>query len=249
MNVVIIEDEKLAALELEELLQACDPSITVVARIDSVKRSVEWLKQNTCDLIFLDIHLADDNGFRIFEHLTVNTPVIFTTAYDKYALKAFTLNSIDYLLKPVELDKLKTALHKFRNIKQIFGEELVRLMESYKQPEAQYKKRFLVHSGERVIPVPVEDIAYFYAQQRYVLLFTLKNEQYVIDHTLDKLEQMLDPGGFFRINRQFIVSSASIKSMTPHTKGRLIIDLIPATKEEAIVSVDRSPRFKQWVNY
>lgn len=248
MNVIIIEDEKLAAIELEELLHACDPSVQVLAKIDSVKGAVEWLEQQACDLIFLDIHLADDNGFRIFERIEVNTPVVFTTAYDQYALHAFTTNSIDYLLKPVEQDKLSTALKKYRNMRNLFGEELVRLLESYTRAGSQYQKKFMVHSGERMIPVPAGDIAYFFAQQRYVVLFTRKNEQYVIDYTLDKLEQMLDPQLFFRINRQFIISAESITGMTPHTKSRVKLDLLPPAKEDVIVSVDRSPRFKQWVN-
>lgn len=249
MNVLIIEDEKLAAFELQDLLVACDPSIRVLAMIDSVRSSVEWLRHNSCDLIFLDIHLADDSGFRIFEQVEINTPVIFTTAYDRYALRAFTLNSIDYLLKPVETDKLNTALLKFRTLKQVFGNELSMLMEGYRNPEIQYQQRFIVQSGERTLPVLSSDIAYFYAQQRYVVLFTLQNQQYVIDHTLDKLEQLLDPANFFRINRQFIIAASSIKSMSAYTKGRLKIELQPASKEEAVVSVDRSPKFKQWINY
>lgn len=249
MNVVIIEDEKLAAYELQDLLQACDPSIRVLAVIDSVKAAVEWLQHHACDLIFLDIHLADDSGFRIFEQVKVSTPVIFTTAYDRYALKAFTLNSIDYLLKPVETDKLNAALLKFKNLKQVFGEELPRLMEESRKPGSHYQQRFMVQSGERTLPVMASDIGYFYAQHRYVVLFTLQNQQYVIDHTLDKLEQLLDPAHFFRINRQFIISSSAIKSMSSYTKGRLKIELQPASKEEAVVSVDRSPKFKLWINY
>lgn len=249
MNVIIVEDEKLAADELEELLHAYDPSIRIMAKIDSVQGTVDWLQQNTCDLIFLDIHLADDIGFKIFEKIKVRTPVIFTTAYDEYAIRAFSINSIDYLLKPIETQRLAMALDKYNDLKQqVSGDGIERLIEAYNSKQIQYQGRFIVHAGDRIRSIISSDIAYFYAQQRYVILFTNKNEQYIIDYTLEKLEQVLNPEQFFRINRQFIVSFDAIKNMFPYTKGRIKIETEPLSKEEIVVSVDRAARFKHWLN-
>lgn len=248
MNILIIEDEKPAADELEELLHAYDPAIRVVAHIDSVKGAVEWLSTGSCDLIFMDIHLADDISFNIFQKIKILTPVIFCTAYDQYAIKAFTVNSIDYLLKPVESQKLAQAIDKFKALRSSSQADLGKMMEMFRSMQPQYQKRFIVHSGEKIISIQAVDIAYFFAQQRYVILFTKNNEQYVIDYTLDKLEQVLDPETFFRINRQFIISFDVIKSMAPYAKSRIKIEVDPPSKEDVIVSIDRSSRFKEWLN-
>jgi DNA-binding LytR/AlgR family response regulator len=248
MRILIIEDEKLAALELEEMIIALDNTLVIVDKLDSVKSAVKWLTHNSCDLIFLDIHLADGNGFEIFEQLEVLTPVIFTTAFDQYAIQAFSINSIDYLLKPIETEKLVAALNKFNGQKQFINSELAKLLEQYKTGENQFPKRFMVHSGELMLAISTSDIAYFFAHQRYVILCTFKNEQYVIDYTLDKLEQLLNPNKFFRINRQFIIGQQTILGMMPYTKGRVKLITNPPIKEEVIVSVDRSPKFKSWMN-
>lgn len=249
MNVLIIEDEKLAADDLIELLHSYDSSITVLAVLDSVKSSIEWLTHNSCDLIFLDIQLSDDISFSIFKKINVQTPVIFCTAYDQYAIRAFTLNSIDYLLKPIDFSRLSAALTKFQTLQQPAKQpDISMLLDAMRNMQVNYQKRFSVHSGEQIISIPTTDIAYFYAQHRYVILFTKTNEQYIIDYTLDKLEQVLDPDVFFRINRQFILSFQSIKSMLPYTKGRIKIEVEPSCKEETIVSIDRASRFKDWLN-
>jgi two-component system response regulator LytT len=249
MNILIVEDEQLAAEELEEMLLAYDPSITIAGVIDSVKSAIDWLSTRSCDLILMDIHLADDISFNIFQKVKVMTPVIFCTAYDQYAIKAFTVNSIDYLLKPVESTKLAQALDKFKELKSTSSQaDFAQLLEAFRNMQPQYQKRFIVHSGEKIISIPTTDIAYFFAQQRYVILFTKDNEQYIIDYTLDKLDQVLDPEVFFRINRQFIISFDVIKTMSPYAKGRIKIEIEPATKEEVIVSIDRASRFKDWLN-
>lgn len=248
MQVIIIEDETLAAAELAEMIHEFNPDINIVAQLDSVKSAVNWLSKNTCDLIFLDIHLADGNGFDIFEHIEISIPVIFTTAFDEYAIKAFSINSIDYLLKPIEADKLASALQKFDKQKQFIDDKINKLIEQYKTNENQYPRKFMVHSGDLILAVSTSDIAYFYAHQRYVLLCTFKNEQFIIDYTLDKLEQLLNPETFFRVNRQYIVAQKCILGMSPHTKGRVKLITNPAIKEEVIVSVDRSPKFKSWIN-
>jgi two-component system response regulator LytT len=248
INILIVEDEKPAADELRELLLAYDPSIRIAATIESVKGAVDWLSANTCDLIFMDIHLADDISFNIFQKIQVLTPVIFCTAYDQYAIKAFTVNSLDYLLKPVDVQQLAKAMDKFKTLRTSSQADLSRMLEAFKSMQPQYQKRFIVHSGEKIVSIQTTDIAYFFAQQRYVILFTKNNEQYVIDYTLDKLEQVLDPETFFRINRQFIISFDVIKSMAPYAKGRIKIEVEPTSKEDIIVSIDRAPRFKEWLN-
>jgi DNA-binding LytR/AlgR family response regulator len=248
MNVLIVEDEKLAADELEELLHQYDSSINVVAKLDSVKATVDWLNEFSVDLIFLDIHLSDDIGFKIFELMHVKTPVIFITAYDEYALKAFSINSIDYLLKPIDFEKLSLALNKLENFKKEFTPDFAQLIETFKTRDFDYQKRFMVHSGDKIISIQDTDVAYFYAQQRFVVIITLTGQQYVIDYTLEGLEQKLNPRHFFRINRQYILCFAAIKTMYPYTKGRIKIDLQPDAKETVIVSVDKAAKFKQWLN-
>jgi two-component system response regulator LytT len=247
-QILIVEDERPAAEELEELLLAYDPTFKIAGRIESVKAAVEWLSSNSCDLIFMDIHLADDISFNIFQKIKVLTPVIFCTAYDQYAIKAFTVNSIDYLLKPVDSFKLVQAMDKFKELKTTSQTDLSKMLEAFKSMQPQYQKRFIVHSGEKIISIQTSDIGYFFAQQRYVILFTKNNEQYIIDYTLDKLDQVLDPEMFFRINRQFIISFDVIKNMAPYAKGRIKIETEPTAKEDVIVSIDRASRFKDWLN-
>jgi len=248
MNVLITEDEELAANHLKAVLHEVDETITVMAVTQSVKETIAWLGLHKPDLIFMDIHLADDISFNIFQKIKVHTPVIFCTAYDQYAIKAFTVNSIDYLLKPVDAHALTQAMDKFKTLRNTSYSDLTLMLEAFKSMQPQHQKRFIIHSGEKIISVQTIDIAYFFAQQRYVILFTKNNEQYVIDYTLDKLEQVLDPENFFRINRQFIISFDVIKSMAPYAKGRIKIEVEPASKEEIIVSIDRAPRFKEWLN-
>ncbi len=248
MKVLIIEDESLAAAELEEMINDLNANFEIVAKLDSVNAAVNWLTKNSCDLIFLDIHLADGNGFEIFEQVKVLTPVIFTTAFDKYAIQAFSINSIDYLLKPIEQDKLTAALQKLDRQNQQIENKIAKLVEQYKSKENLYPRKFMVHSGELMLAVTIDDVAYFYAHHRYVLLCTFKNEQFIVDYTLDKLEQLLNPEIFFRVNRQFIVAQKAIIGMTAHTKGRVKLSTNPLIKDEVIVSVERSPKFKSWIN-
>jgi DNA-binding LytR/AlgR family response regulator len=248
MNVLIVEDEKLAADELEELIYQYNPSIKVVAKLESVQATVDWLSEFSVDLIFLDIHLSDDNSFTIFEKIDIKTPVIFVTAYDEYALQAFSINSIDYLLKPIDFSKLAAALTKMESMRKEFTPDFSKLVSVFKSKDHAYQKRFIVHSGDKILSVPDTEVAYFFAHQRYVVLYTTDNQQYVVDFTLERLEQILDPHHFFRINRKFVVCFTSIKAMYPYSKGRIKIDVFPEPKEDAIVSVDKATKFKQWLN-
>jgi len=248
MNVLIIEDEQIAADNLEYLLHQIDGSIHVQAKIDSVKKAVEWLSANETELIFLDIHLADDVSFKIFDQIEVTTPLVFTTAYDQYAIRAFKLNSIDYLLKPINQDDLEFALSKFHNSVQQPKIDISQLFNTIKERPVEYQKRFIITEGSKIRSITVSEIAYFFAQDKYVFLITKNDVQHLVDFTIDKLEKILDPIQFFRINRKFIISFESINNMYAFSKGKILIELIPHCKLETIVSSDRAATFKKWLN-
>ena len=249
MQILIIEDEKIAADKLERQLLQLYPNYKVVGKIDSVKKAREWLRKQQADLIFLDIHLSDGLSFSIFDDLEITTPIIFTTAYDAYALQAFKLNSIDYLLKPINKGDLELAIKKFEKFRPKNNpqhvQQLIDILQGKKQ---QYQERFMVHSGEKIKSIAIEQAAYFFAEGKYVFLVTQKNEQYIIDFTLDKLIHKLNPSDYFRINRKFIIHIDAIKQMFPYSKGRLKIELSPLAEQEVIVSIERSADFKQWLN-
>lgn len=248
MKTVIIEDERLAADNLAQLLQEIDSSIEVVAVLDSVKRATEWLTANNPDLIFLDIHLADDISFKIFEAVEVKAPIIFVTAYDNYAIQAFKLNSIDYLLKPIDKGELKQAIRKYNGIGTISTDAVMQLLQQIKAPAPEYQKRFMVTTGQKIKSVEVDDAAYFYAEDRFVYMVSKAGEKYIIDFTLDKLEGLLNPAQFFRINRGQLVSFGAIKNMYSYTKSRIKIEVNPPASFDTIVSIDRSGAFKKWLN-
>lgn len=250
MNILIIEDESLAADKLEHMLLEVDPSIRVLAKTGSIKESVKWLMDHTADLIFLDIQLSDGISFSIFEQVVVNTPVIFTTAYDQYAIKAFQLNSIAYLLKPIRKSDLAESLKKFQTLKSAFTIDFDALVTAIQGREPDYKKRFLIQIGEKIRKIEVSEIAYFYVLEKGIYLKTLQGNSYPLEFTLDKLETMLNPEKFFRINRKYMVNMDSIANMVAYSRGRIKLELKPKADEEfeAIVSVDRSADFKKWLN-
>ncbi|MFY0650762.1 MAG: response regulator transcription factor [Cyclobacteriaceae bacterium] len=250
-KVLIIEDEFYAAQKLIRQLNNIDPEIEVLETLDSVDESVKWLKANTADLIFLDIHLGDDESFKIFERIKVKTPIIFTTAYDQYAIKAFKLNSIDYLLKPINKNELKVAIEKYHEQKlQPQAFDYNTLLSSLKSGEqSSYQKRFMVYVGDKVKSIPVEDVAYFFAEGKYAYLVSNAGKEYIVDYTLEKLDKLLNQDKFFRINRQFIIGIEAIDEMIAYTKGRLKIELNPTSKKEAIVSIERASEFKKWLNH
>jgi DNA-binding LytR/AlgR family response regulator len=248
-SILIIEDEKVAADTLGLLLNKIDRSWQIKAQIDSVEDAVAWLKTDTADLIFLDIHLADGLGFQIFEQIEIDTPIIFTTAYNQYAIRAFKLNSIDYLLKPIDEQELRNALDKFKKLQNIASPiDYKNLLKILQTPAESYQKRFMVTAGEKVKSIAVEEIAYFFAEGRYVFLNTHDNRKYIIDYTLDNLEELMNPAHFFRVNRQFVVSFRAIREMFSYPKGRVKLVLQPACSEEVIVSLSKAVEFKQWLN-
>jgi len=250
MNVLIIEDEAFAADKLEQMLEDIDPTIKVLAKPGSITDSVKWLVSNSADLIFLDIQLSDGISFSIFEQVVVNTPVIFTTAYDQYAIKAFQLNSISYLLKPIRKADLIESLTKYKSLKTAFGIDFDTLVANIQGRDPDYKKRFLIQIGERIKKIEVKDIAYFYVFNKAVYLKTYKDNSYPVDYTLDKLEQLLSPEVFFRINRKYIVSIDAISDMVAYSRSRVKLILNPSVDDEqdTIVSIERSSEFKKWLN-
>jgi DNA-binding LytR/AlgR family response regulator len=246
IRTVIIEDEPLAAERLATLVAQAGSDLQVVATLDSVASAVNWFGTNSCDLIFLDIHLSDGISFRIFEKAEVRAPIIFTTAFDQYAIRAFKLNSIDYLLKPVDEKELHAAIEKFRSRNQATP-DWKQLIHALEKPE--YQKRFMVSSGQKIKSIDVNDIAYFYAEERIVIMQQKEpGGRFSLDYTLDKLETLLDPGKFFRINRKLIVNIDAIKNMYPYSKGRIVLELQPKPQFETVVSIDRAAEFKQWLN-
>jgi two-component system response regulator LytT len=246
MNCVIIEDEDSAIEQLEGYLAASGKPFTVQAKLDSIEEAVPWLKNNETDLIFLDIHLADGLSFEIFDHVKVKTPVIFTTSYDQYITKAFDLNSISYLLKPLDFTSFNTALQKFDFLHRD-GKDM---QETLLPVHREFQKRFLVTSGASFTTVMVPDVACLHVQNRTFLFIATKNkQQYLYDSTLEIVEQRLDPSQFFRINRHCIVNIDVIKHVHKYdTKGRLKLETDPVSKEDLIVSISRASAFKQWLD-
>ena len=250
MNVLIIEDEIFDAEKLEDMLHEIDPEIKVLAKLGSITESAKWLMQNNADLIFLDIQLSDGISFSIFEQVSINTPVIFTTAYDQYAIRAFQLNSIAYLLKPIRTSELAESLIKYKSLKSAFHIDFETLLANIQGKEPGYKKRFLIQIGEKIRKVEVSETAYFYSLDKGIYLQTFEGKSYPVEFTLDKLETMLNPASFFRINRKFIVNMDSISKMVAYSRGRVKLELKPKPEGEfdTIVSIDRSGDFKKWLS-
>lgn len=249
MKVLIFEDETLAADKLEATLKELQPDIQVVSRIKSITSAVEWLESNPHpDLIISDIRLLDGLCFEIFAKVKVEKPVIFTTAYDQYAIRAFEVNSIDYLLKPVQKEKLQAALAKMQISKEPPLPDYNEVLNFIKSNKTSYKSRFMVRLGQRIVAIPSEKIAYFYSENKLSYIVTLENKKFPIDQPLDELIDLLDPKRFFRANRQFIVAFDAIGEIHPYFKGRIKIVLQPKSDEEVVISSDRSPEFKKWID-
>lgn len=250
MKILLIEDENAAARRLEKLLNEVAPDAVVLQRLDSVETSVLWLQSNPApDLILLDIHLADGSSFEIFDHVTVTCPIIFTTAYDEFALQAFKVNAVDYLLKPIKTNELAAALDKYKRVFKAAAPDYSALLETLrKQGGPGYLRRMLIRFGNSIKLVDMADAAYFYTKDKITFLVTRSTgKRFPVDYPLDKLEGMLDPATFFRINRQFIINVAAIKEMHPYSKSRVKVELEPPTELETIVSTERSAEFKRWL--
>jgi DNA-binding LytR/AlgR family response regulator len=252
-KVLVIEDEKPAADWLRQLILKFDPRISVLAVIDSISGAEEWFQQHPApDLVFMDIQLADGLSFEIFERVKVSCPVIFTTAYEEYAVKAFKVNSVDYLLKPIAWNELEAAFQKFGN--QFQGVQAVptvtiELLNKVKEMlRKQYKTRFVIKVGEHLKSIPVEDILFFYSLEKATYLCTADFKTYLLDYSLDRISEMVDERRFFRINRKYILSNQSIADIVVYSNSRLKIKLKKPDEESIIVSRDKVPGFKEWLD-
>lgn len=245
MNVLIIEDETAAAQNLQAILREIDPSIQVLEVLESIEESADWLRNNPQpDLLFMDIHLADGESFRILDRVDITAPVIFTTAYDQYALEAFRLCSIDYLLKPIAVDDVKRALEK---LQRLTGSERSAYTPRIKQAVKEYEETFLIHQRDKIIPLHRDQIAFCYTANERVMAYDFQGESYPIDRTLETLQAQLPASDFFRANRQFIISRRAVQEITVWFGSRLSLALTVETPERIIISKARVPEFKAWL--
>ncbi len=249
MNVLIIEDEIPAAEKIERYLLKYDSNIKILGKLQSVEETVAWLQENeqALDLIFSDIQLTDGLSFEIFQKHPVNIPVIFATAYDEYALDAFKLNSIDYLLKPVTFMDLSNAINKLKSVKEEFGDTSEKVKKVVQDAETRkYKGRFMVKLGEHIHSIPTEDASIFFAEGRTAYLVTNSGKKFIVDFKLEDLEQLLNPETFFRVNRTFILNIHAIKDVLVYSNSRLKITPKVDFDQEIIVSRERVADFKEW---
>lgn len=250
MKVIIIEDEQPAFKRLRRMLEALRPDAVMLGHADSVEDAVEIITvHQDADLIFMDIQLADGISFDIFDKIDVTPPVIFTTAFDHYAIKAFKVNSLEYLLKPIEEQELRDALSKFDKLqKRTQVVDYAEILKAIREKQDGYKKRFLVKTAGRLTFVNVQDIAYFFSDEGNSFLVTDNNDRFLLESTLEEVESGLDPTAFFRINRKMIIALRSMKRIDPHFNNRYALELIPPFEEEVIVSRQRSAEFRAWLD-
>lgn len=249
MKVVIVEDEKPAARRLQRML--AEQGIAAEVMLHSVEEAVNWFHDNEHpDLLFLDIQLADGLSFEIFEEVTIESPIIFTTAYDEYALRAFKLNSVDYLLKPIDQDELEAAIEKYKSwgkMNEVPAVDLDALQALISPNKKSHKRRFTTKIGQRLKMIPVDTIECFYSENKATHIFTVDGRSYLIDETLEQLEDKLDPEIFFRVSRKYYVNINAIKDMISYTNSRLKIVLNHYKESEIIVSRERVKDFKNWL--
>lgn len=253
MKILLLEDEVLASEKLQKILKEIDSKIEITAVLTSVDQAIHWLKtEEHPDLIISDIHLNDGICFNIFSEINIECPIIFATAYEKYAIKAFEVNSIDYLLKPIQKDRLQQALDKYNKINHAISENKSDLFNEFKSLLANqnrdYKARFLCKLGNKIKSVPIEKIKYFYSKDKMTFIIDEQNNKLPINNTLDEIDQMIDPNEFFRVNRQYITHFNAIDEIHPYFKGRLKLKLKPKNVDDIVVSTEKSPQFKSWLN-
>jgi DNA-binding LytR/AlgR family response regulator len=249
MKILLIEDEDPATKRLQKMLKEIEPGAEVSDNIVSIASAVKWFNENALpDLIISDIQLSDGLSFEIFKAVEILCPVIFTTAYDQYAIEAFQVNSIDYLLKPVKKEELQNAITKYKKIKPAIPLiDINQLLKTFSNAAAEYKKRFVVRYGEHIKTVNIDEVAFFNTEDKINFLTTKEGRRFAIDFNLDTIETMLDPKVFFRINRQYIICIQSIAEMFTYSKSRVLIKLNPPAKHETVVSTERSADFKLWL--
>jgi DNA-binding LytR/AlgR family response regulator len=249
MNILLIEDERPAAIRLRQLVLELLPDAKIFGNLDSITAAVDWLQSNSApDLIFCDIQLADGLSFEIFERVKVSSPIIFTTAFDQYAIKAFKLNSVDYLLKPIDPKELANAIEKFYDLKIRSGIDLGQIKELLQPQQKDYKSRFMVKIGEKIQSVLTSETAFFYSEERITFLQTLEGKKYILDYTLDQLEEMLDPKQFFRLNRKYIASFGAITEIHTYSNSRLKIKLSDCADNDILVSREKVGALKEWLD-
>jgi two-component system, LytTR family, response regulator len=255
MNVLIIEDEKPAAIRLTTLLRQYDANIEILDRLDSVKKALSWVDTHPLpELTFMDIQLADGLSFDILEAKPFKAPIIFTTAYDEYAIKAFKVNSVDYLLKPIDFDELSAAIDKYKEIYAPGKANLLpttaieNLQKAMRMLTSPYKSRFIVRTGEHIRSIAVEEIAYFFSLEKMTYLQTKEGRKFIIDYPLDRLEEMVNPQHFFRINRKYLVGIEAIQDIITYSSSRLKLKLMHSDSRDSIVSRDRVQDFKDWLD-
>lgn len=252
MNIIIIEDETPALNRIKKLVLEIAPETNILGTADSIESAVKLFNEHAhIDLALLDIELADGQSFEIFKQTTIECPIIFTTAYDEFALKAFKLNSIDYLLKPIDKDELNKAFIKFKsltNTKSPYQPDLMELFAQFKSQTPTFKTRFLVKTGTKLVSIATDDIAYFYSSDKVVYLQTFQHQKYIIDFSLESLSKSLNPNQFFQLNRQFISNIQSIQHIHTYFNGKLKLDLNPPISEEVIVSREKAAEFKLWLD-
>jgi DNA-binding LytR/AlgR family response regulator len=252
MRILIVEDEELAVEKLKKTVMAVEKNAQITGVTNSITSTVDWLRNNPApDLVLMDVELSDGQSFEIFSQVEVTTPVVFTTSYDEYAIKAFKVNSIDYLLKPVEEEDLKQALDKYRKMTATISPlpidvtNLVR--ELQKQLHTGYRTRFLVKQGQRLVSLDVNNIAYFFAEGRLSYAVTWDKHKYVVDFTMEELEAMLDPQQFFRANRAHLIHIKSVNQIHNYFNGKLKLELKPAGPDDVVISREKANDFKVWM--
>ena len=250
MKALIIEDEAVAAGALKTLITKVAPETEVIGVLQSIDESVEWFSSNSMpDLVFMDIHLADGSSFSIFDEVNISCPVIFTTAYDEYALKAFEVNSIDYLLKPISAHDLERAMHKYKNLASHSADNaqlLAGLMATLHKGSRSWKSYFLVPEKDKLIPLATDDIAVIFIDSKVVKALTYEDRAYYLDQTLDELAHQLDPELFFRANRQYIIARAAVKDLSVWFGSKLSVNMKVSVPDRIVISKARVPEFKKW---
>lgn len=246
MKAVIVEDEKLTANRLESLIGELMPELVVTKKLHSVEEALHYFQSEPHpDVVFMDIELGDGTAFDILDKIQSKAQIVFTTAYNDYAVKAFKYNSLDYILKPIEKAELAEALERVKPEEHLDWSSVLGKVQDLIQP--QFKQRFLVKTGDKIAPVNVDDVAYFYSEEGYTFLRMAKN-RHIIDYALDDLEDILDPTQFFRVNRKFLIRVNSVTQFSSYFNGRLVLQLSPTTEEQIVVPRDRVKAFKEWID-
>lgn len=249
MKVLIVEDETVAYTNLKKIISEIDPEIEIIGNTESIKQTVVKLQDasNPPDLIFMDIHLSDGSAFNIFNLITVEIPIVFTTAYDEYAIEAFKVNSIDYLLKPIEPQEVKRALEKFRRLNKQDISQYLSMLPQIMPPQDKYPEKMLIPVNDKLIPVSLDNISCFYTTDEKTMVILKGGKNYMYKKTLESINQSLNPRHFLRVNKQHIVSKGSIVNITIWFDSRLLITLDTETPERIFVSKNKAAEFKQWM--